>query len=204
MRRFKVKMKAALFVVMLAACTGTDNVTAPAHVPSAPATDAALLRGTVSGLLGTVDNVANQLLPAVLRTTSLLNTAVVTRTVGPEGGVIRGAGVELRVPRGALSSSVSITMVVPAGPYVQAQFYPHGLTFREPVTLRFSTAGTSAAGTGSSALVGTYFTLPILQALITPEETFDASVADGAVEFRIRHFSAYAPAFRRGYTAAGN
>jgi hypothetical protein len=203
MRRFILKAKAALFVVMLAACTGND-VTAPVPASARAASDAALLRGTVSGLLGTVDGVLGQLLPAITRTTPLLNSAVVTKTIGPEGGVIRSAGVELRVPRGALRTSVAITMVVPSGSYVEAQFFPHGLVFREPVTVRFNTSATSAAGATSGSVVGTYFTLPILRGLISPDETYEAVLVDGSIEFRIRHFSAYAPAFRRGYTAAGN
>jgi hypothetical protein len=203
MRRFKLKARTALFVVMLAACTGND-VTAPVPASAPAATDAALLRGTLSGLLGTVDGVLSQLLPAITRTTPLLNSAVVTKTIGPEGGVIRSAGVELRVPRGALRTSVAITMVIPSGSYVEAQFFPHGLVFEEVVTLRFSTGATSAAGVTSGSVVGTYFTLPILRGLISPNETYEAVLVDGSVEFGIRHFSAYAPAFRRGYTAAGN
>lgn len=203
MRRFNVKMKSALFVVMLAACTGTGDVVSPVSAER-QAESAALLGGTLGGLVGTVGDVLNQLLPAITRNVPLLNSTSVTKTIGPEGGVIRGGGVELRVPRGALKTSVAITMVVPAGAYVEAQFFPHGLVFNEPATLRFETKGTSATGLSSGSFVGAYYTLPILRGLISPAETFNASVVGDGVEFRIRHFSRYAPALQRGYTAAGN
>lgn len=203
MRRFHLKMKAALFVVMLAACTSTDDIVSPVRAER-EAEGAALLGGTLGGLVGTVGDVLNQLLPAITRNTPLLTTTSVTKTIGPDGGMIRGGGVELQVPRGALNAPVAITMVVPAGTYVEAQFFPHGLVFKEPATLRFDTKGTSATGMSGGSFAGAYYTLPILRGLISPAETFSASVVGDAVEFRIRHFSRYAPAFQRGYTAAGN
>jgi hypothetical protein len=156
----------------------------------------------IGGLLGTVTNVTSQLLTAVVRVAPLSQPVTVRQTVGPAGGVVRGRGVVLTIPPGALSRDTDITMVVPSGPHVQAQFYPHGLVFEKPVKLEFDLSGTSAAN--DSGIVGAYFTLPILNGLIQPSELFNATVRNGSAEFWIRHFSTYAPALgRSGYTAAG-
>lgn len=195
MRHQRLTKAAALFVIMLG-CSGPD-VMEP--VP-ARQEDAVLLRGLVSGLVGTVDNVLSGLLSAVPRLVPLSERTIVAETIGWNGGVIRGAGVELEIPRGALREATRITLVVPASGYLEAEFHPHGLKFRKPVRLRFDLGGGVDTNAG---FVGTYYTLPLLRGLIQPAETFDAVVRNGAVEFWVNHFSRYGPAYRRGYTAAG-
>jgi hypothetical protein len=185
---------AAVFTIMLVACSGPDTF-AP---EPAPADDAVLLRGLLGGVLGTAKDVVDGALNAVPRLVPRLKETSTTAVIGPAGGVVRGEGVELRVAAGALATPTTITLVVPMGLYHEVQFFPHGLQFQKPATLRFDPNGST-----SGNLVGTYFTLPLLNGLIKPVETFPVTVQNGGVEFPIQHFSRYAPAFR-GYTAAGN
>jgi hypothetical protein len=163
-----------------------------------PSTDAPLL----GGILRTVLNVVNSLLGAVVRLNPPTTTTTVVQWVGPGGGVLRGAGVELRIPSGALKQSTKITMTVPAGQYVQADFQPHGLVFQKPVELRFDMSGTNAVNGATDSMVGAYFTAPIENGVIKATEVYTATLSRGVVKFKVNHFSMYAPA-RRGYTAAG-
>lgn len=191
----RLKRAAAVFVIMLAACTGQD-----AMGPAVPEqNDAALLRGLLGGVIETTTDIVSGTLNAIPRLQPNLLPKSVSKVVGPEGGVVRGYGVELTVPRGALKANTTITLVVPIGLYHEVEFYPHGLQFERPARLRFELD----SGVRDGSVVGTYFTLPLLQGLIRPAETFEATVRNGGVEFQIEHFSKYAPAFRRGYTAAG-
>jgi hypothetical protein len=190
----RLRRAAALFVIMLAACSGPD---AMAPVP-AEQEDAALLRDLLGSVIGTTTQIVQGTLNAVPRLIPTLQQTTVSQAIGPAGGVIKGGGVELHVPQGALQTTTTITLVVPVGLYHEVQFYPHGLRFQKPVKLRFELG----SNVTNQNLVGTYFTLPLLQGLIRPAETFDATLTNGGVEFWIEHFSRYAPAFR-GYTAAG-
>jgi hypothetical protein len=193
-----------LMTVFAAACGDRSaDMTAPATASEAsPAPAASASGGLVSGLLTGVGGVvsdASMLLPAVLRLQPLLQDVMVSQEVGPEGGVVRAGDVTLRIPEGALTGRTKITVVVPAGLWVQAYFTPHGLRFQKPVSLTFDLRGSSW---GDSELVGAYFVDPILRGLIPAREVLPAVTADGQVTFWIEHFSFYAPA-RRGYTAAG-
>lgn len=168
-----------------------------------------LLSNVVGGLLGTVRTtvttlveVVNMLLGAVVRLDPPETETVVERWVGSQGGVLRGGGVELHIPKGALSRYTKLTLTVPASKYVEVQLQPHGLKFDRPAELRFDVSGTSLRNGGKNSAVGAFFTEQIVNGVIEAEEVFPATLDRNVVRFKIDHFSWYAPA-RRGYTPAG-
>ncbi|MDO9021193.1 MAG: hypothetical protein Q8S73_19300 [Deltaproteobacteria bacterium] len=131
---------------------------------------------------------------------------VVTGTVGPEGAELRGDGIVLRIPQGALDRAVMLraenTGTAPPPPYVGYsnvwRFTPEGLTFARPVTvsIRFrpgadptiawSRAGaegyewreSEAAGDTISARVDHFSTGFVAGRERTDASTADASTAD--------------------------
>lgn len=65
----------------------------------------------------------------------------VTRVIGPSGGRISIGPHKLRIPRGALDQSTSITAVLPTGTGTNVvRFEPEGLSFSTSVYLRMSYA----------------------------------------------------------------
>lgn len=63
---------------------------------------------------------------------------VYTFTVGPEGGVLSGRGIEVVLPAGALSESTEFRAVVPASSYVEVDITANGqehFDFLKPVTV---------------------------------------------------------------------
>lgn len=70
----------------------------------------------------------------------------VSAVIGPEGGSlsITGADFSMTIPAGALTEPTAITVVAKAGAYVVYDMYPHGLKFRQPVTV-VQGLGTTAA-----------------------------------------------------------
>lgn len=194
---------ALALVVGLSACA--NDLTGPEPTPPAatfaqvePSAEAPLLRG----LLRTVVEIVNSLLGAVVRLDPPSSPTYVTQWVGPQGGVVRGGGVELRIPAGALSKRTKIRMMVPASKYVEAEFAPHGLKFNKPVELHFDMNGTTLRNGKRDSMVGAYFEAPIENGVIRATETYPAVLERGIVKFKVDHFSRYAPA-RRGYTPAG-
>ncbi|MGH7653551.1 MAG: hypothetical protein ACREN6_02705 [Gemmatimonadaceae bacterium] len=63
-----------------------------------------------------------------------------TAAIGPRGGIISVGPHHLVVPRGALSSVVNITAIVPSDTVNRVVFLPSGLTFRWPARLEMSYA----------------------------------------------------------------
>ncbi len=191
------KICAIGLIAVSAGCASDDGIAGPEPV----ATDLVSTQ-VISGMLDRTGSLIDHLLPAIVRSTPLVADVMATKAIGSEGGVVRAAGVELIVPKGALRKTTTITLFVPAGPFVQARFFPHGLKFSTAAFLAFDLRGTGAATVPADQLIGTYFTTPIAEGLIKPDELFQPWVVNGVMRFDIRHFSDYAPA-RRGYTAAG-
>jgi hypothetical protein len=206
MRRWKNVVVALVLAMGLASCV--DNPMGPEPQTEQVAQDRLLggllggVTGVVRGTVGLVTSVVEGLLGAIVRSDPLETTTTVAKWVGPQGGVVSGAGVELRIPRGALKEWTRITMVVPAGEYVQAEFLPHGLQFAKPAQLRFDMSGTSAERGARDSMVGAYLLDEIVSGSIEAQEVIPATLERGEVRFTIDHFSWYAPA-RRGYTPAG-
>jgi hypothetical protein len=61
-----------------------------------------------------------------------------TEHIGPRGGKVDVGGISLRVPRGALSSTVAITAHTLPTTSASVQFSPEGLQFAKPATLTMS------------------------------------------------------------------
>ncbi|MCI0437496.1 MAG: hypothetical protein L0271_28265 [Gemmatimonadetes bacterium] len=197
--------KLVAVVSMLATFTGCTNDGSPTGPEPVEAVSGQLLGPVldlVGGVVDTLADLAGSLLGAVVRTIPLQSPVTVVQYVGPQGGVLSGGGVELRIPAGALKERTRLTLIVPASSYVEAEFLPHGLNFARPVQLRFDMRGSAGAHGSSDSMVGTFFTAPIVDGLIRVDEAFPATLENGIVRFDINHFSSYAPA-RRGYTAAG-
>lgn len=134
----------------------------------------------------------------------LAHDLTVSKRIGPEGGqlVLTAAGASLSIPRGALRSSMVITMTAKAGADAAYEFEPHGTTF--PVTLvfrqnlRHTQAGHSKTLAG--ALHGSYFDGELSAAFVDSARRFvrvreqrpTTVNQDGReVTFTIAHFSGY-------------
>ncbi len=68
---------------------------------------------------------------------------VARQIIGPAGGVIRlrGIGVEISFPEGAVSESVLVEARALAGSVVAFEFEAHGLTFGVPIEIRIDSEG---------------------------------------------------------------
>lgn len=185
----------ALVLLLASGCSDSD-LSGPEVSPPPEAMQSSALLSGIGDALVNGDIVT---LPAVARLVPQLRDLSMTEVVGPRGGVVRAGGVVLRIPAGALERPTAITVVQPAGVFVQGFFLPHGLRFLEPAMLTFDLGGTNAA---DKELVGAYYDTPLVGGLIPAKELLPARVENGSIRFRIEHFSGYAPAFR-GYTASG-
>ena len=115
----------------------------------------------------------------------------VTQEVGPEGGVIQVGPHTLTIPEGALSSTVSITAVMPSDTVNRVNFEPEGLTFDEPVWLTLSYANCEGIGSWlPKRVVYTNPGLEILEILFSLNNPFAQRVTG-----RVTHFSDYAVAW---------
>jgi hypothetical protein len=103
-----------------------------------------------------------------------------SKLIGPSGGSLSVPGVEVRVPAGALSGSVFMTMTKLDD--VTVELGPHGLQFNTPVSLRFETpAGIDVASTSVR-----WFD-PSAQAWVV----IPSVASDGARVAALQHFSKY-------------
>ena len=135
------------------------------------------------------------------RTQPLLTRMSVTRTIGPAGGTIAipAAGIKVTFPAGAVAAAVPITVSAPAGRVVAYTFGPHGLNFRQAVTVEVSLKGTLAEGSRSvqDLLEAAYYADgfgTVAATGIAMASEFRGVHFDGArskVTFPIRHFSGY-------------
>ena len=133
----------------------------------------------------------------VLRRTKPLSRSVsVTQTVGAKGGKIKlkGAGLTLDIPKGALGGNTVITITAPAGNVVAFTFSPHGLSFGKPASILLDVKGTTAEGTdGSDTYSGVYFVGDV-SGPVEPLEVLQTSFDGKRIIFAIEHFSGYAVA----------
>lgn len=107
--------------------------------------------------------------------------------IGPAGGSVRLLDFEIVVPPGAVSSVTRFGIRLPVDPqqseHAVAEFLPHNVRFREPVTLRLPYHGTTAQDSGTPHVVWwsgsawEQFTTRVLE--------------DGRIETQTSHFSLY-------------
>ncbi len=93
------------------------------------------------------DLIGSLLKPTGLLQCSNLPYDSTTQTIGPAGGSLSVGPHTLVIPPGALTRSVSITMILPTGLGVNAvKFKPAGLQFQTPAALTMSYANCSLLG----------------------------------------------------------
>jgi hypothetical protein len=133
------------------------------------------------------------------RTEPLTESVSASAIIGPLGGKlqIRGAGLRVNFPRGAVTAPTRITVTAIRGANVAYLFEPHGITFNAPVTISQSLQGTAAWKTPlADSLGGSYFE----RLLVDPTESYARSLekrparlkdSKTRLEFSIEHFSGY-------------
>ncbi len=124
--------------------------------------------------------------------------------IGKAGGEISTGGVTLVVPRNALRAPVQITVSVPAGVAVTAQFEPHGLKFRRAVTISYSLAGTPAVDALAGEVFGLYHVDDASDGRVFALEEFKAEVANQTASISTTHFSSYSFFWAKGFILVGN
>jgi len=181
---------AAIVTALAAGCAGERAV------PTAPAAGSDRSLGGLSTLTQ---------VRGLLRTTPLLASVVVTKTLTRDGGVIRipEADFELVVPAGAFDdSTMTFTITAYSGRVIAYDFQPHGTRFNTPLQAVQGLNSTGWVGMDKATSyytdwAGAYFAdFSQIDGL-----TGDASineftpcridVATGAMTFDVPHFSGY-------------
>jgi hypothetical protein len=115
-------------------------------------------------------------------------SAVSSAWVGPKGGILRAGNHMLKVPPGALGSSVRITMESPSGSINRVVFKPEGLVFnakaRPHLVMNYSNCWVTS--NAKQHVVYVDAALNVLE--ITPSTTDPAA---GTVDATLKHFSEY-------------
>jgi hypothetical protein len=128
----------------------------------------------------------------------------VTRRIDARGGLLSVGGALLYIPPGALAAPVEITLSVPKGDEVRADFAPHGLQFRRPALLAFSLAGSGfEAGRASQDLIGAYFQGEPTDGVVSSREVNPAFQYGRMAAFQIWHFCSYGLAPKKGLILVG-
>ncbi len=174
----KVTRQLAIAVLLAAGLLATscsqDNTTT---APPAPSAD------LIGGLIGTVDRVAGSLL-----TCRPLPYASNSEVIGPAGGHLRIGPHTLRVPAGALRTSVRITGEAPSDNVNSVRLFPTGLQFDRPASLTMSYSNCSLVSRLlPKRIANTTEDLAILTWLISIDDILNQQVTG-----RLDHFSRYA------------
>lgn len=146
------------------------------------------LSGDIDGLAGSPVRVLERSAPRHLREQA-------SRVIGPEGGTIRlkGAGLSVFFPRGAVTQPTDITITAASGKLLGYEFQPHGLQFNVPVTVSQDLDVILRApvdGQGGPLLIAAYFEGPLMSSVEAKEiRPFRLLGAVGL--FEIEHFSGY-------------
>lgn len=196
LRLSRVTALALALVVGATACT-SDIATAPTAAPSAAAQSpeiAPSLLGlplvddlpVVSGVAGTLDKLLQL---GYVRCTPQPE-ARAQASIGIAGGTIRAGKHTLTIPAGALSRTVTISMVAPSDSLVDVVFGPEGLTFNQgrapTLTLDYSNCGGSLLNL-QKRIVYSDNLLNILEILSSLD-----NLGTSKVSAPIKHFSRYA------------
>jgi hypothetical protein len=177
--RKSVRLLAAVFAINLVAASCTPDVTNP-PVTQAPAPEADLIGGTIERLGGVVTGLLRcEPLPFVA------NQGV----FGPNGGTLRLGEHALVIPRGALSSVVTIRAERPADGVASIRFYPEGLRFARPaaLTMSYSNCNLVAGLLTPKRIAYTTEGLRILEYIPSVDNVLARRVTG-----RLDHFSRYA------------
>jgi len=185
-----VKLAVPLLVITTASCS-TDSPTEP--VAAKPNAD--LIGGLVGTLGGTLGGVVGGVAPQLLACPTSTSYAS-SKVVGPWGGVVTVGPHSLVIPPGALESNVTISAKAPAGQYLEVQFEPHGLRFKQPAALNLNY---SRCGLVQGLLLSVVYiddNRSILEILSSSNNIFTRTVTG-----KLDHFSGYAVAWRSSTSA---
>lgn len=168
------------------------TLAASAEAPNALLGELISITGSLLGLNDTV---------VVLQRREALSAPItVTRTIGYWGGTISipEAGLTVRVPEGAVSSSTQFSVTAPAGRAIAYEFGPHGKTFGKALKFEqdLRVSALKDWQLHHVKLQGGYFAdggllTDLLRAVV--QELLPALVdsSDMTVRFDIKHFSGY-------------
>lgn len=101
---------------------------------------------------------ASQMVPlARFRSKPQLTIAWARKWIGPEGGRLDFMGFAIEVPAGAVDRVTAFTLRLPVDPsgseHVVAEFGPHNVRFRRPVSIEFPFLGTTIEGSPAPTVV---------------------------------------------------
>jgi hypothetical protein len=119
--------------------------------------------------------------------------------IGPEGGVLSlaSAGLTVVVPRGALATTMTLSVSSRPGQLLSYEFQPHGTQFARPLVVTQDMSGTDWSSRSLSALRVVYFAsesqVDDAQGVVIPTELMNVQIdeARGQASFQIHHFSGY-------------
>ena len=185
----------ALSALAVVSC-GIEHTTLP-QLQQSPPTEAS------SDLLGALTSLVT--MDGLQRSTPLAAPITVSKSIGADGGTIAipQAGVTVTIPRGALAKATTITMTARAGANVAYEFQPHGLTFKVPVKVQQTIAGTWAAEYPKllKGMHGSYYDQTSLDSAFIDPNKYFAHVNEhqigylesnaSQIKFYIGHFSGY-------------
>lgn len=145
-----------------------------------------------------MSSIGSTLVAPLDRATPLAEPVTWSFSVGADGATSTNAasGLTIAVPRGALASTVTITVTALSGSAVAYRFEPHGLTFERNVTLTQNLAGTTAGVLSNLLLQGAHFPgdEPVVTnglALVTETVTAHINLLANTASFPIQHFSGW-------------
>lgn len=210
-RRYIARVGTALGSAVLAASIGTlsacsDAPTSPAATrPAAPARSTGLLSTTLTDLAGLPTPVPSTMLNGLLWLTPVTQ-AKASKVIGPGGGTFGIAnGIQITVPKGAVSSATAFSVTRLPGPILAYDFQPHGTRFAVPLVVEHPTAGLdlSPLRNPTAKLTAAYVPdLSLLNALsgtvtVSELQPTVVSLDKSAVRFSVWHFSGYVVAWGR-------
>lgn len=194
----------AMSLVAAGALACSDAPTTARFSPQAAKPTMARIKATDS-LMFVTETAYSDTSLVLKRFTPLGTDISVSAVIGKSGGTIKidQAGGKIDIPAGALDSNVTITMTARAGANVAYEFQPHGLTFKVPVKVQQTIAGTWAAEYPKllKGMHGSYYAQAALDSAFIDPDKYFARVSEhqvgyvesnaSQIKFYIGHFSGY-------------
>jgi len=153
-----MRIKAAVLTTTLVLISGCGDVS---RLPTAPVQSTQPVQTDAQGQLlgGIIDELTKTLVAPLHRKTPLSAPVSWSFVVGPNGATSSNSatGLTISIPRGALSSTVTIRVTALEGSEVAYRFQPHGLQFERNVTLTQSLSGIRGGLLSDLFLVGAHF-----------------------------------------------
>jgi hypothetical protein len=202
--KFSFRSLLAMSLVAAGALACSDSPTTARFSPQAANPTMARIKATDSLMFVTETSFSDTAL--VLKRFKPLEADIsVSAVIGKAGGSINLnlAGGKIDIPAGALDTDTQITMTALAGTNVAYEFQPHGLTFKVPVKVQQTIAGTWAAEYPRllKGMHGSYYDNASLDSAFIDAGKYFALVREhqigylesnaSQIKFYIGHFSGY-------------